>query len=66
MFFKKKLTEFDIYKKVLQYAVLNNGVISSKKLGVNLIVTTPADNSKPRRPPHRGRCARPRCRRALC
>ena len=33
MFFGKKLTEFDIYKKVLQYAVLNNGVISSKKLG---------------------------------
>ena len=32
MFFKKKLTEFDIYKKVLQYAVLNNGIISSKKL----------------------------------
>ncbi|MDA3838895.1 MAG: hypothetical protein PF574_07940 [Candidatus Delongbacteria bacterium] len=33
MFFGKKLTEFDIYKKVLQYAVLNNGVISSKVLG---------------------------------
>ncbi|NOR45134.1 MAG: hypothetical protein GQ534_06055 [Candidatus Delongbacteria bacterium] len=33
MFFGKKLTEFDIYKKVLQYAILNNGVISSKKLG---------------------------------
>ncbi|MCK5760799.1 MAG: hypothetical protein KAH33_05865 [Candidatus Delongbacteria bacterium] len=32
MFFGKKLTEFDIYKKVLQYAVLNDGVISSKVL----------------------------------
>ena len=33
MFFGKKLTEFDIYKKVLQYTVLNNGVIHSKTLG---------------------------------
>ncbi|MBN2789219.1 MAG: hypothetical protein JXR69_03440 [Candidatus Delongbacteria bacterium] len=33
MFFKKKLTEFDIYKKVLQYAVLNDGIISSKAFG---------------------------------
>lgn len=33
MFFRKKLTEFDIYKKVLQYAVLNDGIISSKVFG---------------------------------